>query len=227
MADVLDRAALRRLAEAASPGPWRACWYGPNEPTMLERVQIHAPDDEGPLIADFFTGGEEAPKQQDNAEFIAAARTAVPALLDALDAAEARIGAVRRAAEAVVKWAESVADEDEFSSLAEAAAGDERPRYRLGMRLILDLRTALAAAPEPAKPPTLAEVEDIFTRQPDALPKPRHAEPAQEGGGPGKAGRDPTFRMMTAEEITAFWASGERIAAEVAKWPAWMRGGKI
>ncbi len=31
-------------------------------------------------------------------------------------------------------------------------------------------------------------------------------------------------KLMSKEEVDRFWASGEKIAAEVAKWPSWMRG---
>ena len=54
---------------------------------------------------------------------------------------------VRAAAEAVVRWAESVAKEDGHDTMAVAAVRGDRPRYRVGMELIIDLRAALAAAP--------------------------------------------------------------------------------
>lgn len=72
--DDIDRAELRRLDAAATPGPWTVTPMGGIE-------QLHADYDGNTDVAD--------------ANFIAAARTAVPALLDALEQAEARIQAVR------------------------------------------------------------------------------------------------------------------------------------
>lgn len=87
----IDRDELRKLADAATPGPWEAItdrydseigWYmGGHIPNVADEFRTEHDGDHPPL------GAEDA-------KFIAAAREAVPALLDQLDAAEARIAAV-------------------------------------------------------------------------------------------------------------------------------------
>lgn len=86
----IDRDRLRELAENATPGPWaadldrygetRGIWpTGPGEEQIIgSYVAADGYDSQG------WTGGTD-----ENLEFIAAARQAVPALLDMLDQAEA------------------------------------------------------------------------------------------------------------------------------------------
>lgn len=80
-----ERAAMRALADAAFPGPW----------TVIEdHVRVHGvgtnPDEkEASVFEDRRVGTADA-------RFIAAARTAVPRLLDALDTAEAEVARLRR-----------------------------------------------------------------------------------------------------------------------------------
>lgn len=91
----IDRDRLRELAENATPGPWTvehgSDWGldGRQVPqssvSRADRVAITWDDHGGEVFVPA------------DAEFIAAARTAVPALLDMLDQAEARIQAVRDA----------------------------------------------------------------------------------------------------------------------------------
>lgn len=81
MTEHIDRDALRKLADAAEPGPWYAHPGG---------HYVYTPDMGG--LVQNWNGDWDALAGM---EFIAAARTAVPALLDALDQAEARIKAVR------------------------------------------------------------------------------------------------------------------------------------
>lgn len=91
-----ERARLRALADAATPGPWEfQPWSTHPLPDGDYRASI--------LLANAAHDGEIVRElgNQDG-DFVAAARTAVPALLDALDAetlranrAEARIKAVR------------------------------------------------------------------------------------------------------------------------------------
>ena len=82
-APYLDRAGLRGLCEQAGPGPWS------HRETALGHYSI-----DGPMT---IVATIEALRPywsshgQENARFIAAARTAVPALLDALEAAEREI----------------------------------------------------------------------------------------------------------------------------------------
>ena len=79
---------LRALANAATPGPWE--WHhqehkGTIHPTFLEG---RTENDWVLSLDDAFTPSRAT------LEFIAAARTALPLLLDQLDQAEARIAAV-------------------------------------------------------------------------------------------------------------------------------------
>lgn len=73
--------ALRRLADAATEGPWE----------RTGRNGIHTPI--GSCVA--LTHRHDPEQRQDDAEFIAAARGAVPALLDENAALRARIKAVQ------------------------------------------------------------------------------------------------------------------------------------
>ena len=75
----IDRDQLRALASGATPGPWIP------HPSYVWTSEL------GGIIQNW---SEDANAAADM-EFIAAARTAVPALLDTLDQAEARIKAVR------------------------------------------------------------------------------------------------------------------------------------
>ena len=84
-----DRAAMRRLAEQATPGPWLVFHD-------LHIVDLHI-DSDIPIVhwAGFDSSGQTIKQQKKNAKFIAAARTFVPAALDALDAAEREIERLR------------------------------------------------------------------------------------------------------------------------------------
>ena len=79
----IDTEALRRLADAATAGPWENARNG-----------VQQSLDAATKAGDYrYEGVGIVPEEyvrQDDAEFIAAARTAVPALLDALAAAEHR-----------------------------------------------------------------------------------------------------------------------------------------
>ena len=81
----IDRDRLRELAENATPGPWEY----PGELLGLPCSTVFAGDPKRTHAA--YVAG----MRPGDGEFIAASRTAVPALLDALDQAEARIKAVR------------------------------------------------------------------------------------------------------------------------------------
>ena len=83
MTDKIDRAELRRLCEAATPGPWQ--WVKDGCECFARGIHIHETYEDDPPIVRL-----ENFREEENAAFIAAARTAIPALLDALDAAEAR-----------------------------------------------------------------------------------------------------------------------------------------
>lgn len=81
----IDRDQLRELASGATPGPWSY----PGELLGLPCSTVFAGDPKRTHAA------YVAAMRPHNGEFIAAARTAVPALLDMLDQADARIKAVR------------------------------------------------------------------------------------------------------------------------------------
>lgn len=84
----IDTEALRRFADAATPGPWVVKTCEPCAEHGREDIQIW--DERGQIpIAQWMD--EIDPDAGADAEFIAAAREAVPALLDALAAAEHRI----------------------------------------------------------------------------------------------------------------------------------------
>ena len=70
-----DRDQLRALANAATPGPWEADYSGENN------YSIKSPGTE-------WGDGYAWVSDPSNAEFIAAARTAIPVLLDQLEQAE-------------------------------------------------------------------------------------------------------------------------------------------
>jgi hypothetical protein len=84
--------ALRALCEAATPGPWaEAVWYGTNEGGWAAIGPHHAgADDE----CDDDASDNHARAEHD-AAFIAAARTALPALLDELARTRAQIDEAR------------------------------------------------------------------------------------------------------------------------------------
>lgn len=76
---MIDREKLRRLCEAATPGPW-----------AYEDGSIVNREHEG----DDWDIAEVYPQNRANAHLIAAARTALPALLDALEEQEAMTSAL-------------------------------------------------------------------------------------------------------------------------------------
>lgn len=90
-----DRDRLRKLCEDAHPGPWE---HEPEAGWVEVTADKHCAVIAGQVRPrNGFGGRIYEDNYEPTAEFIAAARTAVPALLDALDQAEARIKAVRDA----------------------------------------------------------------------------------------------------------------------------------
>ena len=88
MTEKIDREELRRLCEAATPGPWHPINIGSKSEPMMSvkaaRISGAPPKHEVAICA---TGDSPQEMENANAALIAAARTA---LLDALEAAEAR-----------------------------------------------------------------------------------------------------------------------------------------
>ena len=92
--DAKTRAEIRAACAAATPGPWDHDFNGGMRPTRAGAVALV------PAVRATGRGGftvcvigadRKRPADGDNMEFIAGARQWVPALLDALEAAEARI----------------------------------------------------------------------------------------------------------------------------------------
>lgn len=103
----IDTEALRKLADAATPGPWEYEW-DEAEGEITVRAGTALVGEDGFAPGSYFTSDmiiehddawpEDSGEQNAaNAEFIAAARGAVPALLDENAALRARIKAVREA----------------------------------------------------------------------------------------------------------------------------------
>lgn len=102
-----QRAELRRLHEAATPGPWSKRGSG---------VYFHNSWPYAPVVDDDRIGPE-------NALLIAAARNALPALLDAADERDAlreRLAEVTRDRDALLSACEAVRA-DKFASLSASA----------------------------------------------------------------------------------------------------------
>lgn len=87
----IDRGAIRARCEAATPGPWDS--YRPHPRYRCYQVERVAP--EGHLAGDGAVVACEDVNAAENADFIAHARQDVPALLDALEAAEAEVERLR------------------------------------------------------------------------------------------------------------------------------------
>ena len=147
--------AWRELAEAATPGPWRhlhgdspeGCPHGELEPNgcwegVYDTNEMNVEDSSG------------------NCAFIAAARTAVPALCAALDEARAEVERLRGAAEAPGRWL--------LSRLT--AAEKERDALRSRMGDCLDY-LADAGAPQWVRDAVAAAITG------DARPELRSGEP--------------------------------------------------
>lgn len=91
----IDRSELRRLCESATPGPWHPINIGSKSEPMMSvkaaRISGAPPKHEVAICA---TGDSPQEMENANAALIAAARTALPALLEALEAAEAMVSAL-------------------------------------------------------------------------------------------------------------------------------------
>lgn len=89
----IDRDRLKELAENATPGPWEASWAMDEDGELTVSAGTALPDEDGLLPGSYVStdvilewqdvwpedGGEQ---RHADAKFIAAARTAMPALLD-------------------------------------------------------------------------------------------------------------------------------------------------
>ena len=83
---MIDRAALRALCDGATPGPWMVEEYRSSNYVSAtvngKRQQV-------------LRVNNQEPRNETDLDFIAAARTAIPDLLDALDARDAEIARLR------------------------------------------------------------------------------------------------------------------------------------
>lgn len=109
MSGTLDR--LEALCGAATPGPWEALDVDGNERAVVPWVGFVRPDGDIELIADC-----EQERGCQDAEFIAASRAALPALI-----------AVARAAERVAELPSAVVNSGSHDDLRAALAALEQP----------------------------------------------------------------------------------------------------
>jgi hypothetical protein len=119
----VDLATLRRLADAASPGPWRAgSWrghcrlahtHGPSVCKYDYELETAAPDDDffgryvsGVEPTTIVGSSDDGPMlNRHDAAFIAAARAAVPALCDEVERLRAELAAVEQELVVATKFA--------------------------------------------------------------------------------------------------------------------------
>lgn len=123
-------AELRRLADEATPGPW--------EHSKAYRLNVVAPDGQiiGRVSGSMVTDAVGESFNGTNAAFIAAARSAVPALLDALARVEALVSGWERDS--------SLIDCTRRETCCADARDDER------VDVVLDLRAAIRGDGEEA-----------------------------------------------------------------------------
>lgn len=86
-----ERRAIAARLEAATPGPWYPRWGG--EPGYITAA--------GEPLGEIYAGKTDAHRDP-NLDFVCAARRDVPALLAALDAADARVARLRAVVERFV-----------------------------------------------------------------------------------------------------------------------------
>jgi hypothetical protein len=86
-----ERAQLRKLADAATPGPWRPGQYDDHKGEWHDSTWFdvrHITADDRTVIVGQSDAADNLPTKVADAAFIASARTAVPALLDAVERLE-------------------------------------------------------------------------------------------------------------------------------------------
>lgn len=161
----IDREELRRLCEAATPGPWTLDPCDGEFGFVRSGIVWTAQNDSAAFSGTDFIQA----KTEEDAAFIAAARAAVPALLDALEAAEAR---ERRLREAVTKCADRFGEYER----AHLDAGKMDKAARNGeMRKMCE--NALAETAKTAYFPVVYDGEErvgSVSRHPDCKPTSHH-----------------------------------------------------
>lgn len=93
----LDIQAIRQRASRAEPGPWKVASNEWNLRAAPWRGAVGIEADFDLAVPSLLLWTTRGGAQQENAEFIAAARTDVPALCDELDAARQRIAELKTA----------------------------------------------------------------------------------------------------------------------------------
>lgn len=88
-------AAIRARADAAMPGPWTMCRRNPDSTAMFKRP-FHAVGQASGAFRGVAFAFQSLEDEGANATFIAHARADVPALCDALEAAQAHLDAAQR-----------------------------------------------------------------------------------------------------------------------------------
>jgi hypothetical protein len=131
----LDLAALRSLVERATPGPWEIdderSRYGEKYPNgdPIDDNDIHGIHGPGG-VAIVKTDCGVYPPDRPDAEFIAASRTAVPALLDMVEALKAEVERLRKLFDDAGQGEHNVLALVEFYQGQELAAEAERDALR-------------------------------------------------------------------------------------------------
>lgn len=143
-----ERAEWRALADAATEGPWRRGWYAGVVEPKSRLMTAH--DGYNHCLAEYLTEAD--------AEFIAAARTAVPRLLDALDAAEAEVARLSAAFETVQASAHEAAQAAKAWEAQAHKALDQRDEARAKAE-----RLRAAVSPAWDEDTVRAEAKDAIT----------------------------------------------------------------
>jgi len=144
-----DLAAIRERCEAAGPAPWHACYNIHGDPT------VSGDPDREPFLRVAQISTAPPDYGRGNCEFIAAARSDIPALLSLVDRLEAELdekNAVIAAVEALHYEAPIFADAMGGESQEAFRAGDEPSWYACATcNGEWPCRTALALAPTDTK----------------------------------------------------------------------------
>lgn len=141
MTDTPDLAAIKRRAEAATPGPWR------------DRPSVHGNRFRYVLIdkAEEYSTLELQPN---DARFIAHAREDIPALLDALSAAEAKVRELEAALRPIIEMPVDNAELLRIRNKCECVEGDVKIWSRMLQTIVDAVRAARTAAAATQKAPT-------------------------------------------------------------------------
>lgn len=149
-------AELRRLCEAATPGPWSV--RGDARPDYYGNCYwwIRGPEGYRYVVCNDAQSAEGGVTRREDAEFIAAAREALPALIDEVGRLRRRVEALERVVVAAIKTADTwayVAPSDD-RAFEDLSAEELRAMLMPVSRAMTRLKAALAALdpwPHPSK----------------------------------------------------------------------------